>query len=119
VTADDLATVVGSWDTTAGGTFILGFNIEGADSELMKNVLDEVIVPSISATTQQPTVEQKQVAGRDITVVSDQAAAESDRAISTYYFVVANDTIWMVNLATDDEAVLSEALGALPASQAS
>jgi hypothetical protein len=114
ITAADLVSVFGVWDTVAEGAFIVGFRIDGADAELMSGVLTDVIVPAISLTSQQPTVGERELAGRALTVVTDEAVDEADRALSTYNFLVAGDTVWMVNLATDDEAVLTEALEKLP-----
>jgi hypothetical protein len=115
LTADDLSTALGIWNTAADGTFILGFKIGGADEEVMRAVMDEVIIPSISVGSQQPTTEERDLAGQRLTVVSDQGVEEEMRAQATYNFVVAGDTVWMVNLASADDAVLTEAVEALTA----
>jgi hypothetical protein len=114
LTAQDLTSVLGIWDTSAEGIFVVGFEIAGASQADMESVLEEVIVPAISLTSQQPTVTQQEIAGRDVTVVSDEAVEGEDRVIGTFYFVVSGDTVWMVNLAAADDAILTEAFGALP-----
>ena len=116
LTADDLGSALGSWNTAGSGMFILGLAIDGAGDEVMQSILDEVIVPTIALTSQQPTIEQQEKAGRTLTVVTDQAVDEAERASSTYWFDIVGDTVWMVNLASGDDAVLTEALESLPES---
>jgi hypothetical protein len=116
VTADDLDSVLAVWDEPAEGVVIVGYQIDDADTELMRAVLNDVIVPAITATipSQQPAVGERELAGRALTVVTDEEVDEADRALSTYNFLVVDDTVWMINLATGDEAVLTEALEKLP-----
>jgi hypothetical protein len=116
LTPDDLGSALGSWESAAGGVFILAFAIEGAGQDVMEGIMDEVIVPSISLTSDQPTTSQQELAGRTLTVVSDQSVEEPERAAATYYFLPVGDTVWMVNLASTNEAILIEALESLPES---
>ena len=71
-------------------------------------------MPAISLTSQEPAVGERELAGRALTVVTDEAVDEADRPLSTYNFFVGGDTVWMINLATGDEAVLTESLEKLP-----
>ena len=89
---------------------------DGADEDVMRSVLTEVLVPAISVGSQQPTTEEREVAGHRLTVVADQGVEEELRAQSTYNFVVSGDTVWMVNLASANDEVLAEAVEAVTAS---
>jgi hypothetical protein len=116
ITLEDLSSIFGVWDTEADASaFVVGFHVDGGDAALMARLRDEVIVPSISQTAQQPTVGERTVAGRDVRVLTDQAIEAAARAQETYHFVAGEDVVWMINLARADEEALVEVIGALPA----
>jgi hypothetical protein len=55
------------------------------------------------------------VAGRDVTIFRDGSATDGSGTGDTYYFAAVGDTIWMVNIQADDETLVDEVFGQLPA----
>ena len=105
-TIDDITTVTASRinEDFTEFTFMIAFRVAGADAARLL----EATLPTTTENLEQPRFETGEVAGKDVTMIYDDASPDS----APIYLYAGDDTVWLVLSRTESAAI--EALDVLP-----